>query len=73
MAVLYILCNFRFACETTIHVELDDVINFRCRDKSASYSQSIDNTAPIFENAYFLGSNEYMYNTCNASGKINIC
>ncbi|XP_065647692.1 uncharacterized LOC100210581 isoform X5 [Hydra vulgaris] len=60
--------NPLFACENTIQVDYDDVLNFKCRDSSTPYSQSIDDTDILYENAYFLGTNQYMYNTCNATG-----
>ncbi|XP_047133743.2 uncharacterized LOC100210581 isoform X3 [Hydra vulgaris] len=60
--------NPLFACENTIQVEYDDVLNFKCRDSSIPYSQSIDDTDILYENAYFLGTNQYMYDTCNATG-----
>ncbi|NP_001296677.1 uncharacterized LOC100210581 [Hydra vulgaris] len=59
--------NPLFACENTIQVEYDDVLNFKCRDSSIPYSQSIDDTDILYENAYFLGTNQYMYDTCNAT------
>ena len=52
-----------------MRVKQDDILNFKCPDSNVPYIKPISEFhEKLQENAYFLGTNEDMYNACNATG-----
>ena len=63
--------NPLFGCkEPRINAKIDDLVNLQCPTGEFNFYERQNQLTVLYENLYYLGTDEQRYRSCNATGDL---